>query len=234
MKLKTLMAALVAATALSGAAFAGDTSKVEWSGNVAITSDYVFRGVSQSDSDPVVQGGIDGKIGNFYMGVWGSGIETNNTDAPSGASSEFDVYAGWTPEAYGFNWDLGAIYYWYPNSDNSFAGEDLSFFEVHAGASRDFGPVTAGLNVYYSPEYSGDLGDAWYSELSLGTDINDWLSLSAAVGYQTIEDAVDYTTWNAGATFHLEGFDIDARYHDTDDHDLVDTARGSLTIKRGF
>ena len=226
MKLKTLMAALVAATALSSTAFAGND--VEWSGHVAITSDYVFRGVTKSDSDPVLQGSIDAKVGNFYAGVWGSGVSYDVSGAGQ-TETEFDVYAGWTPEAYGFNWDLGAIFYWYPNNTN-----DADYFEVHAGASRDFGPVTGGLHVYYSPEYSGDLGDAWYTELSLSHDVNELVSLSAAVGYQTIEDAVDYTTWNAGATFHVEGFDIDLRYHDTDDHDLVGQSRGAITVKRGF
>ncbi len=227
MKLKTLLAATVAALALTSTAQADD---IQWGGTAALTSDYVFRGFSRSDSDPAVQAGFEGTNGMFYAGVWGSNVTSNN----NGASSEFDFYAGFTPEAWGWNWDLGAIYYWFPNNGGAAAGADMDFVEIHAGANRDFGPANFGLHVFYSPEFSGETGDAFYTEASLSGNVNEMLTLSGAVGHQTIDQAQDYTNWNLGATVHIEGFDVDLRYHDNDETSTYGDSRGVIMVSRSF
>jgi len=94
-----------------------------------------------------------------------------------------------------------------------------------------------GASVYVSPNFFGETGMAYYIEGNGSFNLTDALSVSAAVGYQDIEDingpaagspSVDYTTWNIGATYSIGGFDFDLRYTDTD----IDAA--DLIVTSGF
>ena len=185
----------------------------EFSANVALTSEYFFRGISQSDDRPAIQGGFDWShdIG-VYAGIWGSNVDFFD------AVVEIDYYAGFSKEIDAFSFDVGGIYYSYPGAMNSL---DYDFFEVYGSAGYDFGfaSVTAGLN--YSPNYFGDSGSAVYSSLAVNVPIGEYFYAGANVGYQTISDEMkfglpDYVDWgvNAGATY--KGFDFNIAYTDTD------------------
>src|SRR5262245_52260801 len=76
-------------------------------GNVGLTTDYVFRGISQSNEEGAVQGGVDLTCGRFYAGVWGSSVAFDN-------GSEVDIYGGFKHTTGPVTWDLGLIYYSYP------------------------------------------------------------------------------------------------------------------------
>ncbi|HIL91457.1 MAG TPA: hypothetical protein EYG50_01690, partial [Cycloclasticus sp.] len=106
---------LLQTTAIAGLLVAsGAASALELSGNVALTTDYVWRGVSQTDGAPAIQGGFDADLGNgLYAGVWAS-----NVDFGSDASSEVDVYAGWAGQVAGFDLDVGVLHYAYPTGEN--------------------------------------------------------------------------------------------------------------------
>jgi uncharacterized protein (TIGR02001 family) len=209
---KIIGVAVLASAAMSGAANA------EVSGNVALVTDYVFRGVSLSDNGPAIQGGFDWTSANemFYAGVWGSSLS---------GGMELDLYGGWTPSTGPIDWDLGVIGYFYPNADDD--GAEFDYAEVMAaGSFAATDQLSIGGGVYYSPENYGDTGDALYLEVNGEFAVNDQLSLSAAFGNQSIEDADgslpgvteedDYNTWNIGGTYALHGFALDLRYHDTD------------------
>src|SRR5690606_10986980 len=92
------------------------------SASVALTSDYVFRGVSLSDG-PAVQGGFNYSADSWYAGVWGSNVVEG---------LELDVYVGFTPTTGPIEWDLGVIGYLYPDADDDIAEYD--YFELMAGA----------------------------------------------------------------------------------------------------
>lgn len=209
---KIIGVAMLASAAMSGAASA------EVSGNVALVTDYVFRGVSLSDSGPAVQGGFDWTSANemFYAGVWGSSLSEG---------MELDLYAGWTPSTGPVNWDLGLIGYFYPNADDE--GAEFDYVELMAAPSIAVtDQFTVGGAVFYAPENYGDTGDALYLEINGEFAMSDQLAFSGAFGNQSIEDADgplpfvteedDYNTWNLGATYALHGFALDLRYHDTD------------------
>lgn len=92
-----------------------------FSANVAITTDYTFRGISQSAGDPAIQGGIDWASDIFYVGTWGSTVDFNDDlvnpftgEGSNGSSTEIDFYAGFTPSVGDFSFDFGVIYYLYP------------------------------------------------------------------------------------------------------------------------
>lgn len=216
---KIIGVAMLASAAMSGAANA------EVSGNVALVTDYVFRGVSLSDNGPAVQGGFDWTSASemFYAGVWGSSLADG---------MELDAYAGVTPTTGPVNWDIGVVGYFYPDADDDAA--EFDYFELLVSPSMDLtDQVSVGGTVGYAPENYGDTGDALYLEVNGSFAVNDQLAFSAAFGNQSIEDPDggpggadedDYNTWNIGGSYAMHGFTLDLRYHDTDIEDTDDIA----------
>ena len=108
------------------------------SGNVALVGDYRFRGLSQTYTQPAIQGGVDyaaapgGGGGGAYVGAWGSNVSGNQF--LNGGSLELDLYGGyrWTVAKVGV--DLGMQYYWYPRARyNIDPGDRYNTAEVYAG-----------------------------------------------------------------------------------------------------
>jgi uncharacterized protein (TIGR02001 family) len=184
-------------------------------GNVGLTSDYVFRGISQSAEDPAIQGGVDFTCGRFYGGVWGSSI-----DFGGDASAEVDIYGGYKFSTGPLNWDLGLIYYAY---SGHFA-DDADFVELKAGASGAIWKGgTLGGTVFYSPEGQFNTGDVWTFEGSFSQALPKVgmfsPTFSATLGHSDFTDFDDlsYTYWNVGLTLgFLERWSVDLRYWDTD------------------
>lgn len=213
--LKLSLVAAVASIGLGGAAMAATPT---FAVNAAVTSDYVFRGISQThEYDPAVQGGLDATDGILYAGTWVSNVGFGN-----GTDAEVDLYGGVRPVVAGVSLDLGAIYYLYPgqpgHSDPAYADEN--YIEFKGAASKAVGPVTLGVAAYYSPDFTftpGFSANALYYEGNAAFTPVKNLSVSGAVGHQHIEAGTSYTTWNIGTTWafapHLS---LDTRYWDTD------------------
>ena len=198
-------ATLAAVLLLAGPAFADgyrgslkDTPKPEerckHSANVDIATEYVFRGISQTKEGPAIQGGYDLTCGIFYAGVWASNLDWGGTAlyntgpiVGSGNSAvaniEMDWYLGIKPVTGRITWDLGVIYYSYPNSARlgfngaaiGFDGpvlpavtkRDYSYLELKVGASAEiWKDGTVGVTVFYSPEYQYEAGNVWTTEAS--------------------------------------------------------------------
>ena len=192
----------------------------EFSANVALTSDYKFRGVTQSSSDPAIQGGFDYGYGIFYAGVWASSIDFEGTTDPL----ELDLYAGIAPTVAGIDLDLGVLYYAYPGASDD--GAELDYWEFYGGAGYDFGPLGVSGYIYYSPDYTGETGDTIYYTAGVSVPITDSFSADANIGTLTFIDETDETAnatdWNLGVTYTYEQFSFDLRYVDIDDEDLDD------------
>lgn len=226
--IKIALAATAATLAMSGAAFAQDSAP-DVSINLGVSSDYVFRGVSQTDENPQIFGGLDVSKGMFYAGAWASNVDFNN-----GTDAEIDFYAGIKPQAGPVSLDFGALYYSYVNSPS---GSNQSYWEFKAAGSMPIGPATLGAAVYYSPEFFGKTGEALYYEVNGSMPINEKLSVSAAIGHQDVDYAGDYNTWNLGLGYAFnDKVGIDVRYHDTDEHgygDIYDS-RAVVSLKTVF
>lgn len=226
--MKIALAAAAATVALSGAAMA---EELKLSYNLGVTSDYVFRGVSQTMEDPAIQGGADVTYGIGYAGVWASNVDFG-TDDPT---AEIDVYAGVRPTIGDTSLDLGVLYYGYVKDKG--APGSVSYFELKAAASRPLGPATVGLAVYYSPEFTGDTGNALYYEVNGAVPLMDKLTLSGALGHQEIDNGSEYATWNIGATYAItDKLGVDVRYHDTDEHGYgkIYGSRFAISLKAAF
>ncbi|MDQ8029933.1 MAG: TorF family putative porin [Brevundimonas sp.] len=206
--MKLAFASAAAVVALFAAAGSANAQDVSW--NVGVTSDYVFRGASQTDEDFAIQGGVDLTFDSgFYAGAWASNVEFGDETA-----AEVDVYGGYRTEAGGFALDFGVVGYLYVDEPSA---ADYTYLEFKAAASRAFGPVTLGAAVYFSPDFFGVDEEATYVEANGSFTPADKWTVSGAVGHQTLSVSDDYTTWNAGVAYALtDNLSIDARYHDTD------------------
>jgi uncharacterized protein (TIGR02001 family) len=206
---------------LAAPAQAGD-NKLMLSGSAAFTTDYIFRGISQSGG-PAAQPEFDLTYGMFYAGIWGSNLDFGGNGAGKDiASIEIDYYAGITPMWKGITFNIGGVYYTYPGAFDP--GAELNYFELKTGASYTFfEKLTLGITNYWSPEFTGQTGDADALELAASYAFSGKLfnffspSISGLVGWQWIEKNVDYTYWNVGLTLgFMDHWSADVRYWDTD------------------
>lgn len=251
--MKRLMGVAALATAATTAFASAANAEVTFTGNVALTSDYVFRGISQTQSDPAIQGGMDATTGIFYAGVWGSSLDFGSIGGLAVDSGfELDLYAGVRPVFGPVTFDIGVIGYLYPGSDLDFLGVgDVNYWEIKAGAS--IAPVeglTIGGALYYSPEFTLGGGDSLYAELNAAYTINEHIAVSGALGNQSVDtagyfftpgtDVDSYTTWNLGATLSAHGFGLDLRYFDASEDienlvgEVVSDERFVATLRRAF
>ena len=202
---------------------------ISW--NAAVTSDYVFRGVSQTMEDPAISAGVDLTHSGFYAGAWASNVDFGDGET----DAEVDVYAGYRPEVGGYNLDFGVIGYLYTSQPD---GADYDYVEFKAAASRAIGPATLGAAIFYSPDFFGASEDeATYAEVNGAWSPLDRWTVSGAVGRQWVSSDFDYNTWNVGAAYQLtDNLAVDVRYHDTDEHDFGDNygARAVATLKATF
>jgi len=218
--MKKIIFILVLSVLTHQSSYAGDNishnNTLDFSSNVGFVTDYVFRGISQSDSNFAVQGGFDVEHNTgLYLGTWASNVDFNDAD---NASAEVDVYGGYGFEFKGLNVDLGAIYYAYPNARDSL---NYNFYEVYAGVSVEQDKFDIGASINYTPENFGDTGDATYVALNTDYTIVDNLKLKTDIGYQVIDEDTefgtdDYLHWGIGLGYHYKGFDALLKYSQSD------------------
>jgi uncharacterized protein (TIGR02001 family) len=196
-------------------------------GNISATlgaaSNYLFRGISQTDNIPAVQGSFDYSVDvldgfGFYAGVWGSNINFKDGDD---AQIEVDTYFGIQGSIDKFTWKLGGIYYAYPGTESF---RNYNYWEVAGGLGYDFGIAAVNVGLNYSPDYFGGTGSGFYPAgdikipMPFLTDFAPYVS--GHVGHQSIHDnalfgAPDYTEWALGVGAKIQGFDIAVKYQDT-------------------
>lgn len=215
--------ALLASAATMGMAGVA-SAEGEASGNVALTSNYVWRGQTQSDGEFAVQGGFDYIAPLFYAGTWASSVD----DFGIGASTELDLYAGFTPTLGPVTLDIGTIMYFYPN-----ANTDSDFIELKVGAGfNPIEPLALKVSAYASNDYLATGGDSLFLEATAAYTISDAFSISGGYGNFDQDTLGNYDTWNIGGTFTFHGFGFDLRYHDTEGLGLDEEF--SFTIKRAL
>jgi len=160
---------LAAATMASSATFADVTA------NIGVTSNYLWRGVTQSADLSAVSGGLDySHESGFYAGTWASSL--------SGSQYEQDLYLGYSGEVSGFSYDVGYIMYMYPIDDTV----EADFSEVQATVG--YGPVSLYVAKQVGAEASGVKNDGTYVSLNLSGEINKDFGYSLTAGSYTGKD----------------------------------------------
>ncbi len=176
-----MIACAIGALVLSG------TAAAEISANIGATSNYVWRGVTQTDDAAAVSGGLDyaHEMG-FYAGTWAS-----NVDFGDDTTAEVDVYGGFANELdMGLGYDVGVIYYWYPG------GDDINFTEIQGSLS--YGPITGGVNYIVDSDVKDTSA---FNETFIDGDIYYYLGASFEVA----------PTWTVGGTVGYFDFDDDGK-----------------------
>ena len=222
---KLILASAISAVFAGGFAQAEEAAKSdhEVSYNMGVTSDYVFRGISQSRNKPAFSAGVDYSHApsGFYAGTWASTISwvnDNYTNDNIGDSSrpnspyELDLYAGIKAgDSAGLNFDAGAIYYYYPGNK---LDTSLGTIGLKANTAEIYGKVAYGP-VYFKVNYA--TGDAFFISdkrgsyyLDLGADIPvmESLTLNLHAGYFSFKNGnsapaasgYDYSDWKVGLT----------------------------------
>ena len=182
-----------------------DESPYSW--NVTAVSDYLFRGVSQTDEKPTLQAGFTytSPVG-LYAGVWGSGVDFG----PGDPSTEVDYQIGYgvdvTPRV---NFDALLNRYTY------LGASELNYNELITTTTLD---ETYKLTVAYTNDVWNSSTDGWYFGLGGSWGLPKDFTLNANVGRSTFEDGIakDYTDWNVGVARQFGLFNVGLGYYGTD------------------
>ncbi len=179
----TIRAALVATALVPALASAAD-SPHSLSGNLGVYSQYIFRGVSQTDFDPALQGGFDySHSSGIYAGTWLSNVSWTATGYTGGGSLEMDFYGGYKGSIGDFGYDVGLLQYYYPGTVVA-GGFRADALEAYVGGSWKW------LSLKYSHMVSNkgfgvpDASGTYYLDLTATIPVTDKLSAVVHYGIQ--------------------------------------------------
>lgn len=222
MKYPVIGGVLLALAAVTAPAFAEDAAPAAPAapaivGNIALNSNYMFRGISQTNNAGAVSGGFDYQHGSgIYVGVWGSNVAF-------ASSLETDFYAGYrgtfTPD---WAYDVGYILYHYAKNNSK---PDLDYSEIYV--STTWKGLKFGVN--YSDDYFAETDRYWYLYGSYSHALTESISVSASVGYNAFDssDAMasflvtdsdpgdNYVDWKIGVSTTWQGLGWSLSYVDT-------------------
>ena len=177
-----LPTAAVLVSASLTTAFAQEEESFPIDGNIGVTSNYLFRGVTQSGNEAAVQGGLDySHDSGLYVGTW-----LSNIDFAGG--TELDVYGGFAGESGDFGYDIGIIGYLYPAKESE---EDANFAEIYLGLAYDMFSAGVAYTVVSEVDDGAFAANDVYFYVSGGTDITDSVSLGLTLGYYAFDEDGD-------------------------------------------
>jgi uncharacterized protein (TIGR02001 family) len=215
--MKKSLIALALVGAFAAPAFAEEaaapTPEHTFTGNVGFVSNYVFRGISQTQNKPALQGGFDySHSSGVYVGTWASNVNwVRDTGFKTENSLEWDIYGGYKGSFLeDFTYDVGVLTYYYPGTriENT---NNTNSTEVYAGLGWKF--VSFKYSYAVSPYLFGWQGPngektrgSQYFDLTANYTIGEsgWAVLGH-VGRQLIQDrsTASYTDWKLGVTKDL-------------------------------
>ncbi|HQS98698.1 MAG: hypothetical protein B7Y26_05750 [Hydrogenophilales bacterium 16-64-46] len=196
------------------------------SGNVTLTSDYVFRGISQTGGDPAIQGGLDyTHASGIYLGTWASNVGwIEDYQGYASGNMEIDLYGGYRGALGPVSYDVGIIGYFYPGDEAGAVTGDTT--ELYVGMGWK----------WFSAKYSYSISDETfgfansdgsdYLEINASYPVGEsGLTLGAHWGTFSFENngAQDYDDWKISATYDMgklsglmSGVTLGVAYTDTD------------------
>jgi len=237
---------LVMAQAAAPAAAPAPAPDHVFTGNMALVSDYRFRGIAQTFKQPALQGGFDYSHAptGLYAGNWNSNV-SSGAGFPSG-NLEMDFYGGWKHSWGDFGLDLGLIYYYYPGTDAS-AINGTTFTnprdptKMHNGRVSNTEIYIGGSWKWLSAKYYYAVDDYFslpgtkgssYFDFAGTYDLGEGWGIVGHVGFFDLKGwevnntdltKGSYTDWKIGVTKDISGWVLGAAYIDTD-------AKGSCNV----
>ncbi|MCB1704846.1 MAG: TorF family putative porin [Halioglobus sp.] len=216
---KKLVTAAVSTALLTGMG-AASVQAFDISANVALVSDYRFRGISQTDTNAAIQGGFDASFEpGIYVGTWASSVDFgSDNDTGSWGTMEIDYYAGWAGPIgdTDFAVDVGYAYYQYPGDTVDPKGD---YQEFHITPSwKDLS-----IGIVYSDDFYAKTGKYWYYSGDYSLSFLEDFSLGLHVGYNDFDDvgffATDedsYTDYSVTLGYTFKGVDFSVAWVGTD------------------
>lgn len=206
--------------------------RVAVSGNITLTSDYRFRGVSLTATDAALQGGVSfaGRSG-FSGGLWASTLSSGG----SGAQLELDLFAAKSFSWKGASISAGGIGYLYPGASG------LGYGEATLSVARPIGPIDVTVGANYAPRQN-NLGrrDNIYvfsnAAAPLGKIRKTPITVAAGLGYESGVFAFqkDKLDWTVRLTASKFGFDLSLAYIDTNVDNRLTRPRAVVSLSRSF
>lgn len=232
---KTMLYSLMTLTlgVASGAAQAAEPES-SLSFNAGVTTDYRYRGISQTGLKPALQGGVDyADKSGLYVGAWGSMIRWIK-DAGGDANVEIDLYGGYKGTAGDLAYDVGFLRYQYPSNQ----------LAVSANTNEVYAALTYGVaTLKYSHAISNLFGfadskNSYYLDLSAGFDLGSGYTLTPHLGYQSVKNNGDYSYTDYAVTVAKDlgnGLSASAALIGTDaSKSLYVTPAGKFTGRNGL
>jgi uncharacterized protein (TIGR02001 family) len=204
-------------------AIAGFTAAhAQVSGNLSLTSDYRFRGISQSQNAPAVQGGVDyAHSSGLYIGNWNSSVSSQVYT--NGAGVESDLYAGYKKDIYkGLTLDVGSYNYFYPRATATRTGSNFDTYEAFVGLG--YGPVAVKYSQTLGNGYFGTVNakNTNYTQADIAQSFEPLsaklknLSFLAHYGRTNVANSsnLDYNDINVGLGYALpKDWSVNAKYY---------------------
>jgi uncharacterized protein (TIGR02001 family) len=181
----------------------------EFSGTVTATTDYDWRGVTQTAQGPALQGSLDfASDMGLYVGAWASNVDFGSGDP----NIEIDLYGGWGGGET-FPWDVGIVYYTYAGASS------FNFPEVYGSLGWKWFEA----KMSYSWDFAGTSETAMYYEGNATFELPANFGLTGHVGYSD-GDGISasygedsYTDWSVGLTYTWGHFDMALKWVDGSD-----------------
>lgn len=242
MRKTMLLATAIAGLSLSGLVSAADepASPHTFTANVGLFSQYVFRGLTQTNEEIAVQGGFDySHASGVYVGVWGSNVSwlRDNGSYDGGGSAEIDIYGGYKGAVGDFTYDAGLLQYWYPgdtspgfvkaNTTEAYLAGGWKWFTLkysHAISKKVFGVRDARGTEYWDLSFVYPVGETGVT-LGAHYGIQKYRGTDRAlpVGFSN-DKAYSYDDWRVSVAYDLgkvgpklAGTEVGLIYTDTQD-----------------
>ena len=212
---------LVAAAGFADAAAPAAAPASAWSqsANLAFTSDYIWRGLTQNAGHTAVQGGFDiAHTSGFSAGVWASNVDN------AGASLEVDLYANYGFKVAGIDASVGYIAYSYEGATN------LNFSEVNVAAT------VYGVTAKVSKEITATFGSNYYYELAYNYNVPAVKDLVLGLHYGWADTSTATNEdYSVGLTYPVAGFAATVSYSNTPGNsDVLGASTTAITLKKSF
>lgn len=216
-----------------------EESPHDFSATLTGVTDYIFRGISQTQGDPAFQASVDyAHASGFYAGIWGSSVDFTADDTlpedEDGADVEIDYIVGFGSDINDtFSYDVSGVYYTYPGAND---GVDYDYPEL-IGSITGWGWATFTLGYSWDTFNSGET--SFYYNFGGEWGLPWELTLDSSIGYYDLDSVFDesYVDWQIGLSRSFGFLDVGAHYYDTNsDGEVIygDLADSTFVLTLGF
>jgi len=223
---KKTITLLISALSVSLSALADEApaSPHTFTGNVGLVSDFVYRGISQTHTNPAVQGGVDyAHASGLYAGIWGSSISWVSDGLGGSYPLELDIYGGYKGSFGGdFGYDVGVLSYNYPGHGRVSGSVRADTVEAYGAVSwkwltLKYSHTVSSHFVGWTTDNGGKTRGSGYLELNASYDLGDGWGLTGHVGHQKVKGNrnASYSDWRLGVTKDVGFGVIGLAYSDT-------------------